>query len=68
LLSAVEKTRLEISQSTETIKKSKLGQFFTPAKTAQFMAGFFRLTTGGNCRLLDAGAGIGTLSAAFWKD
>ncbi len=29
------------------------------------MAGLFGQTTGGNCRLLDAGAGIGTLSAAF---
>jgi len=65
LLSAVEKSRLKISKATESRKKSKLGQFFTPARIAQFMAGLFVQTTGDNCRLLDAGAGIGSLSAAF---
>ena len=65
LLSTVEKSRLRISKATESRKKSKLGQFFTPARIAQFMAELFVQTTGNNCRLLDAGAGIGSLSAAF---
>jgi len=65
LLSVVEKSRLRISKATESRKKSKLGQFFTPARIAQFMAGLFVQTTGYQCRLLDAGAGIGSLSAAF---
>jgi tRNA1(Val) A37 N6-methylase TrmN6 len=60
----IEQTRLQLSKSTDAIKKSQLGQFFTPTKTAMFMAGLFP-DANGNCRLLDAGAGIGSLSAAF---
>jgi len=65
LLSVVEKSRLRISKKTESRKKSKLGQFFTPARIAQFMAGLFVQTISNKCHLLDAGAGIGSLSAAF---
>lgn len=64
MLSAVEKTRLELSKTTEATKKSALGQFLTSASTAAFMAGLFP-DGRGRCRLLDAGAGIGSLSAAF---
>ena len=42
-----------------------MGQFFTPAPIAAFMAQMFTHTQGEVCRLLDAGAGIGSLSAAF---
>ncbi len=65
LLSAVEKNRLRISGSIESAKKTKLGQFFTPARIARFMAGLFDGKSFETCRLLDAGAGIGFLSAAF---
>ena len=64
MLAAIEETRLQVSRSTEAKKKSLLGQFLTPAKTAKFAAGLFP-ATGGSCRLLDAGAGIGSLSSAF---
>jgi adenine-specific DNA-methyltransferase len=64
LLSAVEKNRLRISRSTDAQKKSQLGQFLTPERTAVFMAGLFP-NGEGSCYLLDAGAGIGSLSAAF---
>jgi adenine-specific DNA-methyltransferase len=64
LLSAVEQKRLQLSKSTEAKKKSLLGQFLTPEKTAAFMADLFP-DGKGFCRLLDAGAGIGSLSAAF---
>lgn len=64
MLSQVEQTRLKISRSTTATKKSQFGQFFTPERTAAFMAGLFP-DAGGCCRLLDAGAGIGSLSAAF---
>jgi adenine-specific DNA-methyltransferase len=69
LLSRIEQARLQISKNTEASKKSQLGQFLTPEKTAAFMANLFPNSTG-NCRLLDAGAGIGPLSTAFmdrWK-
>lgn len=64
MLSTVEKTRLRVSRETEAKKKSQLGQFLTPAKTASFMAGLFP-PAHGKCRLLDAGAGVGSLSSAF---
>jgi adenine-specific DNA-methyltransferase len=54
-----------MSKSTEAKRKSQLGQFFTPARTAKFMAALFSLTTEPVCRLLDPGAGIGSLSSAF---
>ncbi len=60
---------MHLSRSTEAKKKSQFGQFLTPERIAVFMAGLF--TDGdGSCHLLDAGAGIGSLSAAFldrWK-
>lgn len=64
MLSAVEQTRLKVSVRTEAKKKSLLGQFLTPENTASFMAGLFPASSG-TCRLLDAGAGIGSLSSAF---
>ena len=64
MLSVVEQTRLKVSERTEAKKKSQLGQFLTPANTASFMAGLFPASSG-ECRLLDAGAGIGSLSSAF---
>jgi adenine-specific DNA-methyltransferase len=41
-----------------------LDSFLLPKKTAAFMANMFP-PANGNCQLLDAGAGIGSLSAAF---
>jgi len=64
LLSVVEQTRLKVAGRTDAKKKSQLGQFLTPANTASFMAGLFPASSG-ECRLLDAGAGIGSLSSAF---
>jgi hypothetical protein len=63
-LLSVEQTRLQVSKKTEASKKSRFGQFLTPARTAMFMANLFP-DSNGNCRLLDAGAGIGSLSNAF---
>jgi len=65
LLAAVEQTRLRVSKSTEAKRKSQLGQFLTPARMAQFMAGLFTSKGNLDCRLLDAGAGVGSLSSAF---
>ncbi len=64
LLSEVEQARLRLSQDTDAKKKSQFGQFLTPGGIATFMAGLFP-AAGGTCRLLDAGAGIGSLAAAF---
>lgn len=51
---------LELDQST----RADMGQFMTPAPVARLMAGMFENLTG-ELRLLDAGAGIGSLTAAF---
>lgn len=64
VLSTLERARLQVSRSTDARKKAQLGQFLTPASTARFMASLFPAASGG-CRLLDAGAGIGSLSVAF---
>lgn len=65
MLTVVEQTRLRVSKNTEAKRKSQLGQFLTPARTAQFMAGLFTAKDNIDCRLLDAGAGIGSLTSAF---
>jgi adenine-specific DNA-methyltransferase len=64
LLSEVEQARLDISKGTDAKKKSQFGQFLTPGGTATFMAELFPPAEGA-CLLLDAGAGIGSLAAAF---
>lgn len=44
--------------------RSELGQFFTPAPVAAFLAELLDLSKAGEFRLLDPGAGIGSLAAA----
>lgn len=45
-------------------ERSKIGQFFTPAKIARYMASLFE-RVGTEVRLLDPGAGTGVLFAAY---
>ncbi len=54
-----------MSKEISPDKKSQLGQFFTPESIARFMADMFVQDKNTHCRLLDAGAGIGSLSTAF---
>ena len=44
-------------------RRGHLGQFFTPAPIAELLAGMFD-PVGGAARMLDAGAGVGSLTAA----
>lgn len=46
-------------------RKTELGQFMTPPGIAAFMASLFPLRPEKVCRLLDAGAGRGSLTRAF---
>jgi len=46
--------------------KAELGQFMTPPAIAKFMASMFPSSNLRQCRLLDAGAGTGALSRAFF--
>jgi adenine-specific DNA-methyltransferase len=59
-----DQVRLLISPDLDVDRRSKLGQFMTPAPIAQRMAGMFGPMPRA-VRLLDAGAGIGALTAAF---
>jgi adenine-specific DNA-methyltransferase len=64
VLDNLELLRLNLSQNTSVLKKALFGQYMTPISVAKYMASLFP-EENGICRLLDAGAGIGSLSAAF---
>lgn len=49
----------------ERDERAILGQFFTSTGTARFMVDLFEERDSSECRLLDPGAGIGSLSDAF---
>jgi adenine-specific DNA-methyltransferase len=65
LLHQADAVRQKIAPKIALKRKSELGQFMTPAPVARFMASLFPATTLRDCRLLDAGAGVGALSCAF---
>jgi adenine-specific DNA-methyltransferase len=71
LLDLFDKTRVEVAACLDAKKRSALGQFMTPATVARFMASLFPASQLDHCRLLDPGAGIGSLTCAFlerWKE
>jgi adenine-specific DNA-methyltransferase len=57
-------TRIHFSSKLNLKRRGELGQFLTPAPISRFMAGQFR-NLSGHISLLDPGAGIGSLTAAF---
>ncbi len=63
-LEQVESLRLEVSRRLEPERQSEWGQFFSSMATARRMAAMFEGQRS-SVRLLDAGAGIGCLSAAY---
>ena len=63
----VDLQRFDINTKLIPKTKSALGQFLTPAPIAKFMASMFDKINDKVC-LLDAGAGIGSLSAAFIEE
>ncbi|MGE5114536.1 MAG: BsuBI/PstI family type II restriction endonuclease [Acidobacteriaceae bacterium] len=64
LLESVDFYRLDANRKLDPERRSGLGQFMTPPATAGFMASLFGKTVP-EVRLLDAGAGVGSLTAAF---
>jgi len=64
-LSKIDRIRLTTSAKLDRKKRAKLGQFMTPGSVAKFMAGLFKNCKKKSAHLLDAGAGIGSLSSAF---
>jgi len=63
-LSAMDHMRLEANSRLNPGRKTEFGQFMTPGSVARFMASLFSERSG-FVRLLDAGAGVGSLTAAF---
>ena len=64
LLSSVEAARREASARLDRRRRVLMGQFLTPAPVAMFMARMIECKKP-VVRLLDPGAGLGSLSAAF---
>ena len=64
-LQAVDLARQEANLKLDPKRKWALGQFMTPSIVAQYMASLFRPNPKGLIRLLDPGAGVGSLTAAF---
>jgi len=60
-------TRQQASRAISPETKAALGQYMTPSCIASFMASLFDLEGAGEFHLLDAGAGIGSLSVAFFE-
>jgi adenine-specific DNA-methyltransferase len=64
LLRTVESLRLAVAPQLDLADKATKAQYFTPLLTARFMASMLRME-GRRIRVLDPGAGIGMLSAAW---
>lgn len=64
VLDAAELLRVSASAKIDPNKKGGLGQFFTPAPVAMFMASLFS-DLSGDIRVVDPGSGPGSLSAAL---
>lgn len=63
VLERVERLRLAVGLEIDSVRKSALGQYFTPCSVARLMASMIG-DAGAAPRILDAGAGVGSLSAA----
>jgi adenine-specific DNA-methyltransferase len=57
--------RQQATRSLDASKKIELGQFLTPSAVAKYMVSLFRPRPGPTIRLLDPGAGVGSLTGAF---
>lgn len=65
LLEQVDSVRQAAARRINPLRKSEFGQFMTPAPVAKFMASLFPAHALHTARLLDAGAGVGSLTSAF---
>jgi adenine-specific DNA-methyltransferase len=65
LLSYAIGSQARYQQQTTLGDRKKKGQFFTPPEVCAFMAGLFSLKPSATFRLLDPGAGVGSLAASI---
>ncbi len=64
----VERTEVRRQVATALLspaRRADLGQYFTPAEVANFIASLARFPDSGSIRILDPGAGAGSLSASL---
>ena len=64
LVDHVDLVRIDAGRRLDADRQAELGQFMTPAATARLMASMFD-ARGERIRLLDAGAAVGSLTAAW---
>lgn len=64
LTDRVERRRLDASGLLDPAHRAALGQFFTPVAAARLIASMLTGFDGSKARLLDPGAGVGSLTAA----
>ena len=65
LTSRTETRRVGASATLDSRAQARLGQFFTPERAAALVASMPRLPESGLLRVLDPGAGVGSLAAAL---
>lgn len=65
LLARTEGRRIDALQALPAKRQDELGQFFTPDRAAALIASQFTLPDGPRIRILDPGAGSGSLSIAL---
>src|SRR5437879_11493601 len=57
--------QIKYERQTSLDDRKRKGQFFTPPEVCAFMASLFSLKPPATLRLLDPGAGVGSLTAAI---
>lgn len=67
LVDQVESIRLAANGTLDSSRRRELGQYMTPSSVARLMASMFDDLTG-DIQLLDAGAGVGSLTAALLEE
>ncbi len=67
LLARVDDSRKIANGRLELESKSAFGQYMTKATVASFMAALFPPSSSRKIKLLDPGAGVGTLTSAFFE-
>lgn len=65
MLTRTEQRRVQATQELRASHRAELGQFFTPSRAACLIADLPRLPSSGSLRILDPGAGAGSLTAAL---
>jgi tRNA1(Val) A37 N6-methylase TrmN6 len=65
MFAQIDTSRREKTLQLNQANRSELGQFFTPYRIARFMASLFSDSEQSCVRVLDPGAGVGSLTVAF---